>query len=255
MRKLLLVVLLGVASSMACAQDLLVAAAADLNYVLPEIAARFQQKTGKKVALTFGSSGNFYQQIRNGAPFDVFFSADERYPAKLDQEGFGEPGTLYSYAQGKIVLVVPAKSKLDLSRGLVVLVAPEVRKIAIANPLHAPYGRAAVEALKKNGLYEKVQGRLVLGENISQAAQFLQSGNADAGIIALSLVSSPMMKDSVRFSAIPDADYAPIRQAAIVTKVSRHKEVARQFLEFMRSKEIRDFMSQHGFSPVNPAGK
>lgn len=253
MRKLLLLLLLCCVSSVGFGQDLLVAAAADLNYVLPEIASRFEQKIGKKVAITFGSSGNFYQQIRNGAPFDVFFSADEQYPAKLEQEGFGEPGTLTPYSVGKIVLVVPANSKVDISRGLGVLVDPSIRKVAIANPLHAPYGRAAVEAMKKSGIYEKVQSRLVLGENISQAAQFLQSGNADAGIIALSLVSAPSMRDRIRSVAIPDTEYAPIRQAAIVTKASKHKDVARQFMEFMRSKEIVNYLSQNGFGAISIA--
>ena len=116
MKKLLLVLILCFASGFASAQDLLVAAASDLSVVMPEIASRFQQQTGKKVAFTFGSSGNFYQQIRNGAPFDLFFSADEHYPAKLQQEGFAEPGTLYPYALGKLVLFVPANSKLNIAK-------------------------------------------------------------------------------------------------------------------------------------------
>lgn len=247
MKKLLAVLVFLITASSAFAQDLLVAAAADLNFVLPEIAARYQQKTGKKVAFTFGSSGNFYQQIRNGAPFDLFFSADEQYPAKLEQEGFAEPGTLYAYAVGKLVIYVPSNSKLDLSQGLKVLLAPEVHKIAIANPQHAPYGRAAAEALTKEGIYNKVKDKLVLGENISQTAQFVQSGNADVGIIALSLASAPAMKTKGRFVEVPASDYAPIRQAAIVSRSSQQKEEARGFLKFLQQPEIVNLMSRYGF--------
>lgn len=246
MRKLLLVLLL-VFSSVAYGQDLLVSAAADLNAVLPEVASRFEQKTGKRVVLTFGSSGNFYQQIRNGAPFDMFFSADEQYPAKLQQEGLVEPGTLHVYGLGKIVLAVPAESKLDLSKGLSILMAHEVRKVAIANPQHAPYGRAAVEALRKEGLYDKLKTKFVLGENISQTAQFLQSENADAGIIALSLASAPKAKSSFRFVAIPQADYQPLWQAVIIVKSAQHKQTAREFLHFIQGAEVQTLLRQYGF--------
>lgn len=248
MKKLLLGLILCFASTFACAQDLLVAAASDLSFVMPEIASRFQQQTGKKVVFTFGSSGNFYQQIRNGAPFDVFFSADEQYPAKLQQEGFAVPGSLYPYALGKLALFVPGNSKLDISQGLKSLLAPDIRKISIANPQHAPYGRAAVEALTKAGIYEKVKDKLVLGENISQAAQFIQSGNADAGIIALSLTSAPAMRSKGRFMEVPYSDYSPIRQAAIVVKSSKRRETARKFLEFLKQPEIVKLMSQYGFT-------
>lgn len=248
MKKLLVVLILCLASTFACAQDLLVAAASDLSFVMPQVASRFQQQTGKKVAFTFGSSGNFYQQIRNGAPFDLFFSADEQYPAKLQQEGFAVPGTFYPYALGKLVLFVPGNSKLDISQGPKILLLPEVRKIAIANPQHAPYGRAAVEALTKEGIYDQVNDKLVLGENISQAAQFIQSGNADAGIIALSLASAPAMRSNGRFVEVPSSDYSPIRQAAIVVKSSNRQETARKFLEFLKQPEIVKLMSQFGFT-------
>jgi molybdate transport system substrate-binding protein len=248
MKKLLLALILCFASTFASAQDLLVAAASDLSFVMPEIASRFQQQTGKKVAFTFGSSGNFYQQIRNGAPFDLFFSADEQYPARLQQEGFAEPGTLYPYALGKLVLFVPANSKLNIAQGLNVLLSPEVRKISIANPQHAPYGRAAVDALNRAGLYNKVKDKLVLGENISQAAQFIQSGNADAGIIALSLASAPPMRSRGRFTEVPSSEYAPIRQAAILVKASKRKGTAREFLNFLKQPEIVNLMSRYGFT-------
>lgn len=248
MRKLLLALTFCMFACCATAQDLLVAAASDLSFVMPEIAARYQQQTGRKVSFTFGSSGNFYQQIRNGAPFDLFFSADENYPAKLLQEGFAEPGSLYSYALGKIVLYVPSNSNINLGRGLNALPAPNIRKIAIANPQHAPYGRAAVEALKTKGVYEKVRDKLVLGENISQTAQFVQSGNADAGILALSLASAPSMRATGRFFEIPPSSYSPIRQAAVILNSSRHKDTAKDFLRFLREPETLDLLARYGFS-------
>lgn len=248
MKKVLVLVLLCLAPSMSFTQDLLVAAAADLNFALPEIAARYQQKTGKKVAFTFGSSGNFYQQIRNGAPFDMFFSADEGYPAKLQHEGFAAPGTLYTYAVGRLVLYVPSSSKLDLSQGLKVLLSPEIRKIAIANPQHAPYGHAAMQALTSQGLYDRVKDKLVLGENISQTAQFVESENADIGIIALSLASAPAMRAKGRFLEVPPADYAPLRQAVIVIKTAPHQQNAKEFLEFLERPDILELLSQYGFA-------
>src|SRR5262244_4557727 len=176
------------------AQEITVAAAADLHFALDEIASRFQAESGIHVHAIYGSSGNFYQQIQNGAPFDVFFSANLDYAKKLETAGLAEPGTLYQYATGKIVLWVPATSKVDLSEGLKALTDPGIRKVSIANPEHAPYGQAAVAALQKENLYEPVKGKLVLGENISQAASFVLSGSADAGIIALSLALAPNMK-------------------------------------------------------------
>src|SRR5262249_11796761 len=160
----------------------------------PTVTARFQQQTGKTVAVTYGSSGNFFAQLQNGAPFDVFFSADIDYPTELQHTGLAEPGSLYEYAIGKIVLWAPKGGTVDVSRGLQAVLAPAVRHLAIANPEHAPYGRAAVAALQHEGLYEKAREKFVLGENISQAAQFVQSGNAEAGIIALSLTLAPAMK-------------------------------------------------------------
>ena len=163
----------------AFAQEITVAAAADLQFAMQDIAARFEKDTGKKVKVVYGSSGNFYQQIQNGAPFDVFFSANLDYAKKLEAAGLAEPGTLYQYATGKIVLWVPSASKADLADGLKALAGPGVRKVSIANPEHAPYGHAAVAALQKENLYEQVKSKLVMGENISQAASFVLSGSAD----------------------------------------------------------------------------
>jgi molybdate transport system substrate-binding protein len=236
------------------AAEIKVAAASDLTFAFEDVAARFQTQTGNRVDLAYGSSGNFFAQIQNGAPFDLFFSADVGYPRKLEAAGLVEPGTVYNYASGKLVMWVPNASKLDLSRGLATLLDPRIRKIAIANPQHAPYGGAAVAALRRAAVYDKVKGKLVLGENISQAAQFVQSGDADVGILALSLALAPAMKDSGRYVEIPTADYPPLIQAGVILKSSRNKEVAKQFLKFLMEPETATLMERYGFSiPKNVA--
>ncbi len=229
------------------AEELTVAAAADLTFALKDVAASFERQSGNRVRISYGSSGNFFSQISNGAPFDVFFSADVKYPDKLAGAGLVEPGTLYEYASGRIVIWVPARSPIELGRGLDALLAPEVHKIAIANPEHAPYGRAAVAALRHQGIYDRVAGKLVMGEDISQTAQFVQSGNADAGIIALSLALAPAMKERGRYAMIPPDDYPPIVQAAVVIRSSKHKRLARSFIEFMKEPETVTMMRQYGF--------
>ncbi|HMK23555.1 MAG TPA: molybdate ABC transporter substrate-binding protein [Terriglobales bacterium] len=229
------------------AQDLTVAAAADLQSAMQNVAARFQQETGKSVKVIYGSSGNFFQQIQNGAPFDMFFSANLDYPKKLEAAGLSEPGSLYQYAKGKIVLWVPNDSKLNPSAGLKVLLDPAAKKIAIANPQHAPYGQAAVAALQKQGLYDQVKDKFVLGENISQTASFVVSGSADAGIVALSLALGPNMKDKGRYAEIPAADYPPIEQACVILKSSTKKDIARRFLDFVQSAAVGDLLKTYGF--------
>jgi molybdate transport system substrate-binding protein len=235
------------------AQDLTVAAASDLQFVFPEIAARFQKETGHSLKLIFGSSGNFFAQIQNGAPFDVFFSADIDYPRKLEASGLTEPGTLYPYAAGKIVLWAPNSSTLDLSRGLPVLLDPSVKKIAIANPQHAPYGRAAEAALRQAGIYDQVAGKLVLGENISQTASFVASGGAEVGIIALSLALGPSMKEKGKYGEIPASAYPAIEQAAVVLKSSPQKEPAGKLLAFLKTQSIQELMRTYGFAAPNAA--
>src|SRR6516165_4018869 len=189
------------------AGEIKVAAASDLTFAFKPIVASFEKQSGDGVRLTYGSSGNFFSQIRNGAPFDLFFSADVSFPRKLEAAGLTEPGSIYEYAKGEIVIWVPNASKLDLSMGLTVLLDPSIRKIAIANALHAPYGAAAVAAMKHAGIYDQVKGKFVQGENISQAAQFVHSGNAEVGIIALSLALAPAMKNDGRYVIIPPKDY------------------------------------------------
>ncbi|OFW30002.1 MAG: molybdate ABC transporter substrate-binding protein [Acidobacteria bacterium RIFCSPLOWO2_02_FULL_65_29] len=247
---LIITALIACAGTPAAAQQIAVAAAADLQAVFPEVAARFERETGRKVALTFGSSGNFFAQVQNGAPFDLFFSADIEYPRRLQAAGLAESGSLYEYATGRLVLWSRKDSGIDAARGLMILADPRVRRVAIANPEHAPYGRAAVAALRHETVYDAVRGKLVLGENISQAAQFAQSGNADAGILALSLALMPALRDTGTVYRIPDAFYPPIVQGAVVLAASRQKEAARQFLRFVERPDIQQLMREYGFAPA-----
>jgi molybdate transport system substrate-binding protein len=228
-------------------KEIRVAAAADLKFAMTEMAAEFEKQTGTNVLVTFGSSGNFFSQIQNGAPFDFFFSADIDYPKKLEAAGLAEPGTLYEYALGRLVIWAPVDSKLDAAKlGWKTLLDSSVQKIAIANPDHAPYGRAALAALEKAGIYESVKAKLVYGENISQAAQFVQSGNAQAGIIALSLAASPAMKDGKQWE-IPANMHPAIVQGAMVLKNAKDKEAARMFLNYVKSEKGRATMTRYGF--------
>lgn len=243
----------------AWADEITIAAAADLKFAFDELAARFQKESGHTVKLTFGSSGNFFSQIENGAPFDLFFSADIEYPRRLEAAGLAEPGTLYRYAIGRIVLWVPDGSPLDVARlGIRAVLDPSARRIAIANPRHAPYGRAAVAALRHYGLYDQVAGKFVLGENISQAAQFVQSGNAQAGFIALSLVVSPAMRGKGRYWEVPADAHPPIEQGAVILKSSQKKTAAQAFLAFLKSPDGGGILRRYGFilpgSPARPQG-
>src|SRR5260370_26031725 len=211
-----------------------VAAAADLMYAMNEITANFEKATGCAIRVSTGSSGNFLSQIENGAPFDVFFSADIGYPKKLEAEGLALPGSTHLYAVGKIVLWVRNDSRMDISKGLAALRDPSIQKVAIANPQHAPYGRAAEEALQKAEVYDAVKNRLVLGENISQAAQFVESGDADAGILALSLALSPGLKEKGRFWRVPENLYAPIQQGLVLVRASQNPQGAQAFLDYIK---------------------
>jgi molybdate transport system substrate-binding protein len=225
-----------------------IAAASDLTYAMNEVAANFEKATGCTVRLSMGSSGNFLTQIENGAPFDVFFSADIAYPKKLEAEGLAAPGSTYLYATGKIVLWTRKDSRVDVGKGFSSLRGPAVQKIAIANPAHAPYGRAAEEALRQSGVYDAVKDRLVLGENISQAAEFVESGNADAGILALSLVVSPAIKDKGRAWNIPENLYTPIQQGAVIVRGAPNPQGARQFLVYIKMPATAALLERYGFS-------
>lgn len=230
------------------ATEVVVAAASDLNFALKEVVEQFERQTRTHVRLSLGSSGNLFSQIQNGAPFDLFFSADIRYPQKLEESGYAVPGSLYRYAVGRIVLWIPNRSGLPPpQRGLQALLDPAVRKIAIANPKHAPYGRAALATLQHAGIYEVVKDKLVLGENISQAAQFVESGAADAGLIALSLAVVPAMQQAGRHWEIPQEAYPLIEQGAVVLKSGTNREDAKAFLLFLQRQEGQGILRRYGF--------
>lgn len=239
-------------SSSARAQTLRIAAAADLQYALTDLSAQYEKQTGAKLAISYGSSGNFFAQIQNGAPFDLFFSADLDYPKKLTQAGIADSDSLQTYAAGRLALWLPSDSPLDPTAGLKILFDPRIQKIAIANPEHAPYGRAAVAALQSAGLYDQLKPKLVFGENISQAAQFVQSGSAQAGLIALSLALSPAMKNGKRWDIPPDR-YPSMEQAVVILKSSSNKQAALSFLAFLKTPQARATFERYGYAAPSTA--
>lgn len=225
-----------------------VAAASDLTFALDELLSELGRVRGDiTVKVTYGSSGNFHSQIANGAPFDVFFSANVDYVRSLSEQGLTRRESEIVYAVGRIVVWVPKGSGVEISRGLAALADPAVRRVAIANPRHAPYGRAAEAALQSLGLYEAVQPKLVFGENVTQAAQFVQSGAVDAGIIALSLAIAPPMKDG-RFQEVPRETYPRLDQGAAILSSARDPEAARALLDFVAGPRGRAVLTRYGFS-------
>ncbi len=242
-----ILLLMGVLASSGHTDEVRVAAASDLTFVLREIDTGFEKQSGHKLRVSYGSSGNFFAQIQSGAPFDVFFSADAEYPRKLEAEGLAQKDSLHVYAMGRVVVWAP-RGSLDLAKdGMRALLTPAVRKIAIANPRHAPYGRAAVAALKHFGIYEQVESRLVFGENVAQAAQFVESGNAQAGIIALSLASAPQMKDRGEMWLIPEAAHPRLEQAAVVLRAARRPKAAAALLDYLRGPDGQAVLQRYGF--------
>jgi molybdate transport system substrate-binding protein len=227
----------------------LVAAASDLQFALDEIVARFRRDTGIAPRVTYGSSGNFTRQIEQGAPFELFLSADEAYVDRLAARGLTQ-GDGALYAIGRIVLFAPHGSTLlpdpELKNLAARLASGEAGRLAIANPEHAPYGRAAQEALRSLGLWESVQPKLLLGENVAQAAQFASSGNADGGIIAYSLALSPTLRDRGTFVLLPESLHAPLRQRMVLTK-GASPDAARLY-EYLRSPAGRAILRQYGFA-------
>ncbi len=230
-----------------------VAAASDLKFALDEIARDFTRETGTALRLSYGSSGNFRRQIAEGAPFEVFLSADESYVLALAREGrLEDEGTLY--AVGRLVLFAPAGSPVDPEKGLAGLAALArergVSRFAIANPLHAPYGRAARQALERAGAWEALQGRLVLGENVSQAAQFAVSGNAAAGLFAYSLTFSPAVGAGGRFALVPGEAHEPLRQRMALVKGAGRE--ARAFYRHLQGAAARAVFARYGFTLPGP---
>lgn len=224
------------------AGSLTVAAAADLTFALKEIAVRFEKDTGVKVTMSFGSTGMLARQIEQGAPFDVFFAADARYMDGLKNGGYVIPETVELYGQGRIVLAINRSSGVAM-RDLKGLLSTDIKRVAIANPEHAPYGRAAREALKAAGLWEGVKDKLVYGENIRQTLQFIQSGSAEAGIVALSVADVP----EITYVMIDPGLYSPINQMAGVVKTANEKGAARAFIKFVNGPEGRPIMKKYGF--------
>jgi molybdate transport system substrate-binding protein len=231
-------------------REVRVAAAADLRFALEDAIHAFETANPDiHVTATFGSSGNFFQQLSNKAPFDLFLSADIGYPEKLIEQELALPDTLFEYATGKIVVWARKDSPLKVDfDGIDVLRNSDAKKIAIANPKFAPYGRAAEAALKSLNLYDEVEPRLVLGENIAQTAQFVESGSADVGIIALSIALAPAMRDQGQFALVPTDAYLPIRQGGVVLSWVQDREATLKFREFLESARGRAVLEHFGFS-------
>ncbi|MGH9340570.1 MAG: molybdate ABC transporter substrate-binding protein [Acidobacteriota bacterium] len=249
---LLILVCLAFCATFAVAAELYVAAASNLTFAMPEIVAEFEKDSAHEIKVSFGSSGNFYSQISNGAPFDLFLSADMEYPRKLVENGKAQSDSLFAYSRGQIVLWVPHDSPLDIDRlGMKVLTAPAVHKIALANPRHAPYGQAALQALRHFELYDPVADKLVYGENISQAAQFVQLGAADLGVLALSLAVASPLEGKGRYWIIPPDSYSSIEQGAVILQAASAKgklQAAREFWRWLQSPEAIAILDRHGLA-------
>ena len=226
-----------------------IAAAADLQFALPEVAERFRQETGRDVKLAFGSSGNFFRQIHGGAPYELFMSADEEFVLDLAAKGLAmDEGEIYGI--GRIGLFIPHGSPLKpdgtLSDLKAALADGRLNKFAIANPEHAPYGRRAEEALRHAGVWEAIREKLVLGENASQAAQFATTGSVEGGIIPYSLALSPKVAERGAFALIPQSSHRPLRQRMALLKGAG--ETARALYAFLMGPEARAILARHGFA-------
>lgn len=231
------------------AQSLRIAAASDLRWALEEVGTAFQKQHSVKLQVTYGSSGNFHAQLLNQAPFDLFLSADIDYPKDLVRRGLGVQDSLFVYGIGRIVLWVPKASPIPVEKlGFSALRQPSVRKVALANPKHAPYGRAAEAALREAGLWDGLKDKLVLGENIAQTAQFVQVGGADIGLIALSLVLAGPMKDQGRWWLVPAEDHPTLEQGGVILAWARDLRAARSFRDFLVSPEGTRILTNYGFS-------
>lgn len=225
-------------------QTVKVAAAADMKYIMTELIANYKAQHPKAVIeVNYGSSGMFFQQISNGASFDLYFSADISYPQKLKELGLVN-GNVTTYAFGKLVLF---SSAIDISKGIEVLKDPQVRKIAIANPQHAPYGRRAEECLKYYKLLETVKNKLVLGDNVTQTAQFALSGNADVAIIAQAIAMAPELKNKGKYIVIDTRSYQPLEQACVLLKTGKTNPDASKFMKYILSAECNPIFEKYGF--------
>jgi len=224
-------------------ESLRIAAASSLRFALEEIVKEFEKRYGTKVSISYGASGHFYVQIKHGAPYDVFLSANLKYPEKLIEEGKAVRESFTVYASGRLALFT-TKERVSLT-GYNVLLSPEVRRVAIANPKYAPYGIAAKEFLVKTELYDRILPKLVMGANVSQAFQFVVSGGADVGIVALSLVI-PYGKGI--YKEISPSLYTPVKHGAVITILGKDKRRAWDFITFLRSEYAKAVFERYGFS-------
>ncbi len=248
---LLLAVIIGAGCGPSAVQGrtVSVAAAADLRYAFEEIAADFQKRHPDiRIMSSYGSSGNFFAQLVHHAPFDLFLSADAEYPRKLADAGLTVAGSGFTYGVGRLVIWVPSGSKIEVERlGMAALTLRPVKHVAIANPRHAPYGRAAEGALRSYGIYQAVSPRLVFGENVTQALQFVESGNADIGIVALSLALAPPVRHQGRYWEIPLDRYPRLEQGGIILRWAKDAGAAASLRDFLTGPDGRRILAKFGF--------
>jgi len=225
-----------------------IAAASDLQAALDDIVEEFnKQEPDVDVSATYGSSGTFYTQLRNGAPFDLYLSADLTYVEQLVEAGEADEADVFRYAVGRLVLWASHDSSIDVEQGLAGLDTADLQRLAIANPEHAPYGVAAVAAMKQAEVYDGVKDKLVLGENVAQAAEFASSGNAQAGIIALSLALTPELQERGAHAEIPLQSYPAIDQGGVVMPGAGDPEAAHAFRDFLTGDEGEAILTRYGF--------
>lgn len=250
MKKIILFLFcLGLGATRASAAEIKVAAASDLRFALDELVTEFQaNQSAVKVKVTYGSSGTFFAQLKNKAPFDLYFSADVEYPRKLSDAGLALDTNVFLYAVGRLVVWVPKQSSIKVKQlGIQSLLESSVKKVAIANPEHAPYGVAAVGAMKSLKVYDAVKPKLVLGDNIAQTAQFIQSGSADIGIIALSLAIAPKMREEGRYWQIPLEVYPKMEQGGMILNWTKEAKACRMFRDFVLGEQGHEVLKRYGF--------
>lgn len=248
MKKIAILMFLAAAcfcSTMVFAEKITVAAAADLKFAMDEIVAQYQENhPDHEIEVVYGSSGKFFTQIQQGAPYDLFFSADIAFPRELHKRGLGASEAV-PYAFGRLVLWSATMDASTMT--LESLDSPLISRIAIANPKHAPYGRRAEEALRASGLWDRVESKLVYGENIAHTAQFVQTGNAQVGVIALALALNPELAGKGGYWLIPDNLHEPLEQGYIITSRAENNVLARQFADYTGSDDARSIMIRYGF--------
>lgn len=254
-KQILMAVLMMGLSSVAFAEKINIAAAADLKFAMDEVIAQFKKANpADDVNVIYGSSGKMFTQIQQAAPYDLYFSADISYPEKLVAQGMTD-GAATPYAFGRIVLWKPklsSNTQLDASEmTLEDLTRVDIMRIAMANPKHAPYGKRAEEALRSTNLWHKVEAKLVYGENITQTAQFVQTGNAQVGMIALSLALSTELSKQGNYWLIPEALHSPLKQGFVITKRAANNPLAKKFSGYISSTAAKKIMMKYGFTLPN----